>query len=395
MGIPDKVTRSLLVRLIMKKQASHLRDTSFLKEFAQERKSLWICGTVAVLLTASYLFYFQKDDLQVFPTSKEVNVGFYTDKNDQGNSILYQSSHQDSLFEMTFELKKGFVTPYAGCNLAYKNDEPIDVTGYNRLEIVLSAEHINDLLLFLMTKDPHVKDKNNRLAYRHLNENIELVQGKQKFDLSFKTFATPDWWYTVIGQPKSDFSAPDWSQLKMIAFATGLNPPLNSSCTLKVYSIRFYTDTTWIVVGLVSIQLLVIAVAFFVFHLRRRRKKANASINIHYQAVSIEEKTKSGYNFLDFIHQHFTDPELSLAQITKHTEVSQRFISDTISEKFDCNFKTYVNQIRINEAKRLLKETQLNISEVAYKVGFSSPGSFNRVFKNLTGQTPTDFQNTD
>ncbi|MCR6642080.1 MAG: AraC family transcriptional regulator [Sporocytophaga sp.] len=108
--------------------------------------------------------------------------------------------------------------------------------------------------------------------------------------------------------------------------------------------------------------------------------------------METNEKLDTGFNFLDFINENFNNAELDLSLVSKKTGVNQRYISETISEKFNCNFKTYVNQIRINEAKRLLKDSDLNIGEIAYSVGFSSPGSFNRVFKSLTGMTPSEFQ---
>ena len=44
-----------------------------------------------------------------------------------------------------------------------------------------------------------------------------------------------------------------------------------------------------------------------------------------------------------------------------------------------------------NSKGNVLKETDLQISEIAYKVGFSSPSNFNRVFKNLTDKNPSEF----
>ncbi|MFC3416836.1 helix-turn-helix domain-containing protein [Algoriphagus hitonicola] len=55
-------------------------------------------------------------------------------------------------------------------------------------------------------------------------------------------------------------------------------------------------------------------------------------------------------------------------------------------------FTQYLVQLRINEAQKLLQETDLGISEIAYRVGFENLSYFNRTFKNLTGLTPRDFK---
>ncbi|KPQ19396.1 MAG: AraC family transcriptional regulator [Algoriphagus marincola HL-49] len=55
-------------------------------------------------------------------------------------------------------------------------------------------------------------------------------------------------------------------------------------------------------------------------------------------------------------------------------------------------FTQYLLQLRINEAQKLLQETDLGISEIAYQVGFENLSYFNRSFKNLTGIPPKAFR---
>jgi AraC-like DNA-binding protein len=56
------------------------------------------------------------------------------------------------------------------------------------------------------------------------------------------------------------------------------------------------------------------------------------------------------------------------------------------------NFTEYVSRIRIEKARNLLLNPNLRISEIAYEVGFQSLTHFNRVFKKVLGQSPTDFR---
>lgn len=55
-------------------------------------------------------------------------------------------------------------------------------------------------------------------------------------------------------------------------------------------------------------------------------------------------------------------------------------------------FTQYLLQLRINEAQKLLQETDLGISEIAYQVGFDNLSYFNRGFKNITGITPKEWR---
>jgi AraC-like DNA-binding protein len=56
------------------------------------------------------------------------------------------------------------------------------------------------------------------------------------------------------------------------------------------------------------------------------------------------------------------------------------------------NFTDYLSRLRIERAKNLLLNPNLRISEIAFEVGFQSLTHFNRVFKRVLGQSPTDYR---
>jgi AraC-like DNA-binding protein len=56
------------------------------------------------------------------------------------------------------------------------------------------------------------------------------------------------------------------------------------------------------------------------------------------------------------------------------------------------NFTDYVSRIRVEKAKNLLLNRNLRVSEIAYEVGFQSLTHFNRVFKKVMGQSPTEYR---
>lgn len=88
--------------------------------------------------------------------------------------------------------------------------------------------------------------------------------------------------------------------------------------------------------------------------------------------------------------------DLRLETLAKKLNTSKHFVSQVINQHFKMNFFEYVNLKRIEEAKQLLRTTrreELNVIEVAYAVGFNNKGTFNSVFKKVTGSTPTEFRN--
>jgi AraC-like DNA-binding protein len=92
-----------------------------------------------------------------------------------------------------------------------------------------------------------------------------------------------------------------------------------------------------------------------------------------------------------FIEQHSGD-ELSLRKVAKAANISPNYLSEKFKQVTGMNFVDYVTRIRFEEACRLLHDVDLRISEIAFAVGFQSLSQFNRVFKNLSGRSPTEFR---
>ena len=91
----------------------------------------------------------------------------------------------------------------------------------------------------------------------------------------------------------------------------------------------------------------------------------------------------------------YRDPELRLETLADRLDSSKHHVSQVINELMSMSFFEYINQLRIEEAQRLLAETtrnDLHVIEVAYAVGFNNKVSFNNAFKRMTGMTPTEYR---
>jgi len=109
-------------------------------------------------------------------------------------------------------------------------------------------------------------------------------------------------------------------------------------------------------------------------------------INAHYSKL-IELMSKEKF---------FLEPNISLADVAKKLEISQRNLSELIRENSNKNFNQFINYYRVEEAKKLLKDSSnnnLNMLGIAYDSGFNSKASFYSVFKKLSSVTPTEFKN--
>lgn len=94
---------------------------------------------------------------------------------------------------------------------------------------------------------------------------------------------------------------------------------------------------------------------------------------------------------VSYIKDHFRE-ELTLEDVAQAVHFSPYYVSRLFKEELGLNFIEYVTKTRIDEAKRLLLETNLTVSEIALSVGYQDPSYFTKVFKKREGQTPTQFR---
>lgn len=76
-------------------------------------------------------------------------------------------------------------------------------------------------------------------------------------------------------------------------------------------------------------------------------------------------------------------------------KVSEQLLSRVINQRFQKNFNEFLNYYRVEEAKQKLTfEKTLPITTIAFDVGFNSIASFNRVFKDMSGKSPTEYRDS-
>jgi len=95
---------------------------------------------------------------------------------------------------------------------------------------------------------------------------------------------------------------------------------------------------------------------------------------------------------MTFIHDHLTDPELSLSLVADRHYLSSSYLSRYFKEQKGMNFLEYLNRSRLELAKRLLADGSTDIKQVSKRVGYDSDVTFRRLFKKYEGITPSRFR---
>lgn len=93
-----------------------------------------------------------------------------------------------------------------------------------------------------------------------------------------------------------------------------------------------------------------------------------------------------------YIESNYTDPSLGLNKISDEFQISESYFSHMFKEKLGVNFSTYLENIRMREATRLIKETDISLNELYISVGYNNATSFRRAFKKTYGVTPSSMK---
>ena len=83
---------------------------------------------------------------------------------------------------------------------------------------------------------------------------------------------------------------------------------------------------------------------------------------------------------------------IPLAEIAARQKISEKYLSQFLKEHTGKTFAKYVEDLRVEQAKKLLKETSFSNEKIAEAAGFGSANSFYRVFKKKTGVSPGEFR---
>ncbi len=94
---------------------------------------------------------------------------------------------------------------------------------------------------------------------------------------------------------------------------------------------------------------------------------------------------------LIYCFEHYTE-NITIKSISQNLYISQSSITKIFAKKLGCSFNDYINHLRVNKARHCLENTDKKIIEIMYECGFKNQSSFNRVFLQALGTTPSEFR---
>ena len=128
------------------------------------------------------------------------------------------------------------------------------------------------------------------------------------------------------------------------------------------------------------IEVLGLLLRYFPHHVR----------NVSHNKANV--KSKSLVQFaLHYIENNYTN-NISLKGVASYLGISEYYLSRLFNQLTGQAFRTYLNNIRLDHAQKLLSTTEKSIIDIAYESGFNSLRTFNRVYKDVKGVIPSDYR---
>lgn len=94
---------------------------------------------------------------------------------------------------------------------------------------------------------------------------------------------------------------------------------------------------------------------------------------------------------LQYIHQNYMY-DISMQDAAREMNYSEAYFCKLFKQCFQKNFTSYLTEYRVEEAKKLLEQPTVNVKDIGKAVGYADSNYFAKVFKRITGQSPTEYR---
>ena len=96
---------------------------------------------------------------------------------------------------------------------------------------------------------------------------------------------------------------------------------------------------------------------------------------------------------IEYVNSHYNDPELNLQAVADRYYINVVYLGRVFRKKIGKSFNAYINELRIEKAKKLLASDDVKVYEVAEMIGFVDANYFTAKFTDAVGVPPTTYRN--
>lgn len=352
-----------------------------------QKKQIVKFSTLFIAITALLTLVTYRHPLSLFPQN-ETYFEFSTVMDSSSAVADFDSAHGHLHFRYTLFDEKS--TPLLLFH-AHELARNIDLSKYEYLQLETDPQDNTDFMVTLFMFIPGISDPVDMTTHRPYSFKCRADSVRSSFTLNIEDFATPTYWYSLMNLHEDELPETDWRMMTHMAFADFSGKPLNMPQQIAFSDIYFGGSLTKQILKSAMISFVIVLILFWSSTALKKRK--NRSIKTRIYGVKTEVVTPEQSNeLLSYIEKNFSDPFFTLEKIEKELNLNQYQVNVIVKSEFEMGYKQYLNKKRMDEAKRLLRDTDLSIAVIGKQVGYIHSNSFARTFKNCVGTAPNIYR---
>lgn len=169
---------------------------------------------------------------------------------------------------------------------------------------------------------------------------------------------------------------------------------LESSSPL-IYKMTDFNNSIWLTISSILAEYKVPSVHFDYIIESNLRCLILQFCNVYEHSINANPNMQNQNNFVDEIESYIEsnyENDLSLELLSQIAHVSKEHLSRSFKKKTGITISSYINNVRIDNAKHMLTYSTLSIGEIALACGFTGNNNFEKVFKKKTGCTAREYK---
>ncbi|MBK9575904.1 MAG: helix-turn-helix transcriptional regulator [Fibrobacteres bacterium] len=311
-----------------------------------------------------------------------------------GSSRVWLESTREGI-QFRYALSPVWTHPWAGINMAFGDSaaRAMDLRQWDQLEVRARSVPARALRIQLLSDDLR-PGKEFRDSIHPIYHVLEYVPDGSVTSFPWAAFSVPSWWRAQNG--RTDVQRLELlDRFRAIEFHSGDSPTGNDSALVEISALDLVRPDPRFVWGgrvLLAFGFALLALGFLKKRPRPTVEKG-AVVDLVGEPVTMDNpRSRQSAKLVQDLRERFSDPNLSLESFAQTQGMPPRLVASLLKEATLLHFKGALNELRLTEAARLLRESQANISEIAFAVGFQNLSHFGRAFREKFGVSPSEFR---
>lgn len=352
----------------------------------KKRITLYLCAITLIVVIVNLLLFKPTVDVLHHP---DIVFSPYSDQSVGGSSEFNLDTTLSGGVHFTYKRNKRDGYPFVG--LALKKDSGCFSIKDYALHVNAETRGSNTINVRLEVFSPGFSDPLNSRTFVFAQKVIH-GETKNRIDkfIALDDLEVPSWWASGVGIHNDEIPVFDFNNTCSIVLDHDPTHPIGEEATIILKELEFVPKQT----PLILFNSIIGVVVIVFFGLRFVREKKLVPVAAPYRESEISEPIRKNNEeeVITFLSENYRQPNLKIADIEQATGVAQAEIRAVISDKYGLGIKQYINFLRIEEAKRLLVTSSLQVKEIGYDVGYENLQHFLRVFKASVQLTPSEYR---